>query len=149
MFRKSSYKTSDGKNPVYVEAGKKEAISRANGVYTFEEHIENIDKNVVEWVHELREFTVSIDSSVEEVPKKLYVAYKVAKNFVCLQTSKNKITLFLKLNPKTISPMPENARDVTEIGHYGTGNLEYVIMSQADLDEAKKFIRMAFYEVCC
>ena len=147
VFRKISYKNSEGKNPIYVGAGKKAAVSHRNEVYTFDEHLENINKDVIDWVQEIREFTVSIDSSVEEVPKKFYVAYKVAKNFMCLQTSKNKITLFLKLDSKIISPMPVNARDVTNIGHYGTGNFEYVIRSTDDLEEAKRFIRLAFEEV--
>lgn len=152
VFRKSSYsngtnKNGEGKNPISVEAGKKAAISRATGVYTVDEHLENMDKDVIEWVQDLREYILSIDSSIEEVPKKFYVAYKVAQNFVCLQTGKNKVTLFLKLNPKNFSPLPENARDVSEIGHYGTGNFEYIVRSDSDLDEAKKFIRQAFDEV--
>ncbi len=153
IFRKSSfsngasYKTGEGKNPVSVEAGKKAAISRATGVYTFEEHIENLDKEVVEWVHDLREYILSIDPAIEEAPKKFYVAYKVAQNFACLQTGKNKVTLFLKLKPKDFLPLPENARDVSNIGHYGTGNFEYIIRSDSDLEEAKKFIRQAFDEV--
>ncbi|MBK9038026.1 MAG: hypothetical protein IPL83_02505 [Bdellovibrionales bacterium] len=147
VFRKSSFSNGEGKNPVSVEAGKKAAISRANGIYTFEEHIENLDKEVVEWVHDLREYILSIDAAIEEAPKKFYVAYKTAQNFTCLQTGKNKVTLFLKLNPKDFSPMPENARDVSEIGHYGTGNFEYIIRSETDLEEAKKFIRQAFDEV--
>lgn len=152
VFRKSSfsngaYKNGEGKNPIYVEAGKKAAVSRATGVYTFDEHIEDLDSEVVEWIHELREYIMSIDSSIEEVPKKFYVAYKVAQNFACLQTGKNKVTLFLKLNPKEFVPLPENVRDVTDIGHYGTGNFEYVIRSNDDLEEAKKFIRRAFDEV--
>ena len=106
-----------------------------------------LDAGVAEWVHDLREYILSIDSSIEEVPKKFYVAYKVAQNFVCLQTEKNKVTLFLKLNPKNFSPLPENARDVSEIGHDGTGNSEYSVRSESDLLEAKNLIRQAFDEV--
>lgn len=151
VFRKSSYSrstiNSDGKNPVYVEAGRKAATTRANGVYTFEEHIEDVTDSVKDWVHELREYIMSIDDSVEEVPKKFYVAYKVAQNFVCMQTYKNKVTLFLKLNPRDFDKLPENARDVSNIGHYGTGNFELVINSSADLEDAKKFVKQAFDEV--
>ncbi len=43
--------------------------------------------------------------------------------------------------------MPDNARDVTEIGHYGTGKFEYVVKRQEDLEEAKKYIHMAFERI--
>jgi predicted transport protein len=37
-----------------------------------------------------------------------------------------------------------NARDVTSIGHWGTGNLEVPLTSQADLDAVKPFINAAY-----
>ena len=40
--------------------------------------------------------------------------------------------------------MLPNARDVTSIGHWGTGNLEVPITSKADLDAVKPFIHVAY-----
>lgn len=150
IFRKSVFasgKSASGKSQVYVEAGKKAAISRATGVYTVEEHLEVLDKALIELANELRDYSMSLDDSVEENPKKFYVAYKTAQNFLCLQTGKNKITLFLKLDPKTFKTLPENARDVSRIGHYGTGNFELVIDSEDQLEQAKILIKQAFDEV--
>lgn len=36
------------------------------------------------------------------------------------------------------------ARDVTHIGHWGTGNLELTLSTLADLDAAKPFIAEAY-----
>lgn len=149
VFRKSGYSTikaSDGKSTNYSEAAKKAAITRATGEYTFEEHVDGIDPSVKDWAQQIQEFAMGIDESVEEVPKKFYVAYKVAKHFVCMQTQKNKIILHLKLDPKDFKKLPENARDVSNIGHYGTGDFEYLVRSEADLEEAKILIKKAYDE---
>lgn len=149
VFRKSGYSasnTSGGKSANYSDAAKKAAITRATGEYTFEEHIERVDPSVKDWAQQIQDFAMGIGESVEEVPKKFYVAYKVAKHFVCMQTQKNKIILYLKLDPKEFKILPENARDVSNIGHYGTGDFEYVVKSESDLQEAKSLIKKAYDE---
>jgi len=135
------------KNPVMVEAGKKAAATRMQGTYTFEEHIENKPTEIQKVVEEIRQFILDLDESVEESPKKFYVAYKLAKNFVCMEVHHKKITLFLKLDPAEISPFPVNARDVSNIGHYGTGDLEFMIHSRNDVDLAKQFIKASYEAV--
>jgi len=121
VFKKSGFSNTDstncGKNPIYVAAGKKGADTRATGTYMFEEHLDYSNDEMKQVIHDLRDFILGLDDSVVEVPKKFYVAYKTTQNFVCMQTARNKITLFLKLNPKEINPMPANGRDMTDIGH--------------------------------
>ena len=105
VFRKSTSLTgaistdSNGKNPVMVAAGKKGAITRATGSYTFQEHIEKADGQLKNIVQSLQDFIIEIDDSIEETPKKYYVAYKITQNFVCMEVQRNKIVLFLKINP--------------------------------------------------
>ena len=131
------------KNPVMVEAGKKAAITRVTGVYTKEEHNQKIEEKKKELLIEIEDYISSIDESIEEVPKKFYIAYKVTQNFVCLEVQKSRIVLYLKLKPSEIE-IPENGRDVTNIGHYGTGNLEIEIKTADDFDIAKEYIQQAF-----
>jgi predicted transport protein len=57
----------------------------------------------------LQEYILSLDDSIEEAPKKFYIAYKIAKNFVCMEAQKKKVILYLKLNPDEVE-IPENGR---------------------------------------
>jgi len=132
-----------GKNPIMVEAGKKAAQTRLTGSYNFEQHLNCGDDNIKNILLDLRDFILSIDESIEESPKKFYIAYKVSQNFVCVEVKKNKLTLFLKINPKEIK-LPQNGRDVSEIGHYGTGDFELNISSKEDFEESKEYIKRAF-----
>ena len=64
-------------------------------------------------------------------------------HFVCVEVKKNKLTLFLKINPKE-TKLPQNGRDVSEIGHYGTGDFELNISSKEEFEESKEYIKRAF-----
>jgi len=116
-----------GKNPVMVEAGRKAAITRKTGVYSIEQHLEILNENFKKLFDDVRGYIIGLDSAIEETPKKHYISYKTSQNFVCIETRKNKLTLFLKLNPDEIKPFPKQCRDVRNIGHYGTGDLEVTI----------------------
>jgi len=137
----------NGKNPVMVAAGKKAAETRRTGSYTLEQHTEGLDESIGSLVADLREFILGLDDSVEEAPKKQYVAYKLTKNFACLEIQKRKILVFLKLDPSEVSAMPANARDVREIGHFGTGDFELTVSEPGHLEEAFRLIRLSFEKV--
>lgn len=137
----------NGKNPVMVAAGKKAAVTRATASYSFEQHLENKVQKVKEIALAVQEFVMSLDPAIEETPKKLYVAYKIAQNILCMEVHKAKVYLYLKLNPKQIENLPTFARDVTNIGHFGTGDLELTLLSMANFEEAKPFIEIAYQKV--
>lgn len=110
------------KNPIMVEAGKKAALTRATATYTFDERLDGKSDDILELTAVVREFILGIDESIEEVPKKFYVAYKVSQNIACLEVKGRNLKLFLKLKPSDIPADTKNYRNVSSIGHYGTGN---------------------------
>ena len=126
-----------------VEAGKKAVLTRLTGSYTFEEHHDCGDDTIKNILMDLRDFILSIDEAIEESPKKFYIAYKISQSFVCVEVKRNKLILFLKINPEDIN-IPGNGRDVTDIGHYGTGNFESTISNRQHFEEAKEYIKQAF-----
>jgi predicted transport protein len=151
IFRKSTALMSPesetkNKNPAMVEAGKKAALTRLTGSYTFDEHLDNCEEKIKDLLKDLRDYILSIDEAVEEAPKKFYVAYKVSQNFVCVEAKKGKIILFLKINPKEIQ-IPKNGRDVTNVGHYGTGDFEITITNSDDLEKSKEYIKNAYENI--
>jgi predicted transport protein len=136
-----------GKNPVMVAAGKKAAETRKNASYTIEEHLNKINPNLIDLLNEVRDYIVSLDSTIEETPKKYYIAYKTTQNFVCIETQKKKLVLFLKLNTDEIDSLPKQARDVRNIGHFGTGDLELTIKTLSDFEETKDLINLSLKNI--
>lgn len=151
VFRKSytPFASADagGKSPVMVAAGKKAAITRATGSYTFDEHLEGKPKKFQELALGVQEFVLGLDPAMTEAPKKMYVAYKISQNIACMLLAKSYVALYLKVNPGELSDLPTIARDVRKIGHYGTGDLEVTLKTEEDLEAAKPFIRMAYEKV--
>jgi predicted transport protein len=135
------------KDPVMVAAGKKAAVTRATASYTVDERFEGKPKHVRELAQKVREFITGLDTAIEEVPKKSYIAYKISQNIACLWIGNKEIAIYLKLDPKEITPPLPIVRDVSEIGHVGTGDTEVSIESEADLEAAKPLIEKAYRQV--
>lgn len=137
----------EGKNPIMVEAGKKAALTRKTATHTMAEHLEILDDNFVKLFNEVRDYITGLDSSIEETPKQEYISYKTSQNFVCIGTHKNKLTLFLKIDPDEVKPLPKQCRDVRNIGHFGTGDLEIIIKSLEDFEETKYLINVSLKNI--
>lgn len=111
--------------------------------YSFEPHLSNTSPAISELVQELREFILNLDDSITETPKKMYIAYKLSKNLVCIEVQKNACLVFV--NQKDPSAVEnEYVRDVSNIGHYGTGNTQIRVTSREQLETTFALITDAY-----
>jgi predicted transport protein len=130
-----------------VAAGKKAAITRRAGSYTFEALLKDKPGKIGNLAIQAQEYILAMDPGITENPKKFYIAYKVSQNIACMEIQQKKVILYLKLDPKSLQKLPPIARDVSKIGHFGTGDLEVIIADQKDFEVAKPFIDMAYKRV--
>jgi predicted transport protein len=96
-----------------------------------------------------RSFILAQGDDIIEKPLKLYVAYRRLKNFVCMSLISKQdphVFLTLKLDPTTVELEKGFARDVTNIGHWGTGDLEVVLRKPGDFEKVKPLIERAYQE---
>ena len=96
-----------------------------------------------------RSFILAQGDDIIEKPLKLYVAFRRLKNFVCMSLISKQdphVFLTLKLDPETVDLEKGFSRDVSNIGHWGTGDLEIVLRSPADFIKAKALIERAYQE---
>ena len=130
-----------------ADAGSETATTRPTPTYDLKQHEKRATPETAALFSTLRERVLGLDTDIDEVPKKLYVAYRVAQNFLCVDVQKKQLLLFLKLDPASVVPFPENARDVRDIGHYGTGDLELKIRNLADVEAALPLIARALSNI--
>jgi predicted transport protein len=135
------------KNPVMVAAGKKAAITRATASYRVDQHLEGKPERVQELAQKTREFITGLDTAIEEIPKKYYIAYKISQNIACLWVGHKEIAIYLKLDPKEIKPALDIVRDVSNLNHVGTGDTEVSIASEDEFERAKPLIEKAYRQV--
>lgn len=93
------------------------------------------------------EYCENLGDGVIRKELKLYTAYKRIKNFIsiCIDPQKDaRVVLWLKVAPKTVTLEKNFTRDVTNIGHWGTGDLEVLIRTPEDIEKAKPLIQLSF-----
>lgn len=95
---------------------------------------------------ELEHYILNLGDDVQKKELKHYYAYSRLKNFVCLQIHPRgeKIILYLKIKYAEIENKYESMRDVTNIGHYGTGDTEVTIDSSEDVEIVKSLIEKSY-----
>lgn len=97
----------------------------------------------------IRAYILAQGDDILEKQLKLYMAYRRLKNFVCMTLISREdphVRLWLKLDPGSVELEKGFTRDVTEVGHWGTGDLEVVLRRQADFEKAKGLIERAYQE---
>lgn len=122
----------------------KTEVKVSGGDRTFAEWMGMLPASLCELLASLEDYIVSLGDDVQRKELKLYVAFKRLKNFATVVPQKNRLLLYLHLNPDQVSPLPEIGRDVRQHGHWGTGDLELSMISAHDLDMVKPLILMAY-----
>lgn len=94
----------------------------------------------------LRSFLLALGDDVQEKQLKYYVAFRRIKNFACAEVhpQSGDLLIYTKVDPATLRLEEGFTRDVSRIGHYGTGDLELRIRNAPDLERAKDFLLQAY-----
>jgi len=66
------------------------SMSREMRTNSVDDHLTKVNKTLIELFYYLQEKIVNLDSSIEEAPKKNYIAYKLSQNFACIEIHKIK-----------------------------------------------------------
>ncbi len=128
-----------------TEAGMTPALAmRSGGDRPYSEWLTLLPPAQSELLASLENYLLSLGDDVQRKELKLYAAFKRLKNFATVVLQKNKLLLFLHINPATLAALPANARDVRTIGHWGTGDLELSLTEIRDLDAVKPLIQQAY-----
>jgi predicted transport protein len=88
-----------------------------------------------------------LGDEVQRKELKLYTAFKRIKNFASVLVKSQKderLHLYLKVDPSTIQLEEGFTYDVTNKGHWGTGNLQVMVRTLSDLDKAKALIELSY-----
>ncbi|OJE17681.1 DUF91 domain-containing protein [Bacillus thuringiensis] len=115
-------------------------------VKTVSDYLEQSNRQLIDRFEALKLYMLALGDDVQVKILKHYIAFKRIKNFACLEVhpQSNKILLYLKVDPKHVELQSGFTRDVSNIGHYGTGDLEIIITSDEDIEKAKHFINMSY-----
>jgi predicted transport protein len=126
---------------VQETSGEEEGRSSGTGAAykTVAETLAELQGPLRDLYEELRAFLLALGDDVQEKTLKYYVAFKRIKNFVSVEVhpAKGCLTAFVKVDPDTEELQAGFTRDVRNVGHWGTGDLEIMLRSREDLERAR------------
>jgi hypothetical protein len=111
-------------------------------------HLKGKPQEVVELFRIIDKFCRELDpTTVQRKYLAKYVRYTRGKNiFCCVHLQKSRLRIWLKLNYSNLESPPEYVRDVSNIGHWGVGDIELAIDNFERFQGAKILIQKSFEE---
>lgn len=129
-----------------VDNGKK--VTKVNyDSYSIENQLEEKSEKVKDLFKELQERILAFDSEgmIEELARKMYIAYRTNKNFVYLNFRSDKILLDVALTIDEVTSVDKSKiRDMRGTGHHGAGFTRYELSSIDELDEATALVKESY-----
>jgi predicted transport protein len=130
-----------GVSPVAVEGDSDPYMSQRIGY-----RISQADRSLRDLFEAVRQFLIGLGDDVQVKELKYYIAFRRIKNFVCLELypQARVVTAYLKIDPKTVEVEEGFSRDVTNVGHFGTGNLALSLRNMDDFARAQPLFRKSY-----
>lgn len=113
---------------------------------TVSDYLKQADQELTDRFEAVSEFLTNLGDDVQIKTLKNYFAFKRIKNFACVEvhTRTRNLLVYVKVNPDSIDLEEGFTRDVRQIGHFGTGDLEITIRSMTDFEKAKLLFERSY-----
>lgn len=119
-----------------------EKVTKEIKVYTEQEHLENVSDETKELYERVKAAIINLDN-IDVKPKKQYIAFVAASNFVDIYIKRNGIKMWLNVPKGKLSDPKKIARDVSNIGHWGNGDYELQFDTDEDLEYILSLIKQS------
>lgn len=117
--------------------------AKATTVYTLDDH-PALAGPIRTLFDELRRRVQNLDAGVHEEVRKQYIAYKLESNFLEVVPLASELKLYLDIGKDELDDPHNLARDVTAVGHRGTGSVEVRLKTTEQLEDVMALIRQSF-----
>jgi predicted transport protein len=111
-------------------------------VYTEDQHLVDASPEIAELYEKFRNAILNLADSIELVPQKHYITFKKDRsNIACLEFQKKRIKIWIGAKAGKLDDPKGLAIDVSSTGHYGTGDYELRVESDADLEYIMSLVK--------
>lgn len=130
--------------PANVLAGYRKQAN-ASATYDLSDHPQLADNTSMRVLFDaFRKEVFALDPGVTEEVLKLYIAFKAETNFVDVVPQKNRLRLALNMAFHELHDPRRLAKDVTNLGRWGNGDVEVSLSSIDELPYVMGLVRQAF-----
>ncbi|KPL82166.1 hypothetical protein SE15_13895 [Thermanaerothrix daxensis] len=114
--------------------------------YHVEDHLRDKPPEIVALFEQLRERILALDEEVAEKAVKHYVVYKHGRNFCEVWVQSRQLKIWLDIAPESLQDPFHLARDVRQVGHWGTGDVEVMLKSPDQLEAVFALITQSYQQ---
>ena len=136
-------------------AGKKTSIDRAKSqpdemeeeeIFTVSSHLQGKQQSVIDLFESLRNriFQLNSDDTLVEKATKNYIAFKHGKNVCEVWIQASKLKIWVDISPSDVKDPLKITRDVSKVGHWGTGAIEVTLEDETQIDRVMDVIEQAY-----
>jgi len=121
-----------------------EKIAKEVKVYTEEEHLERKSDDIHELYEIYKQAIFSLDNNIDIKPKKMEIGFtKEGKIFTDVCILKSSLKIWINLKRGFLDDPKELARDVSSVGHWGSGDYEIIVSDTKNLEYIMSLIKQA------
>lgn len=112
---KESIKTISGNNEIV------ETVSKEVRVYTEQDHLLKVDFETIELYEQVRERIIALTPNITSQPKKQTIDFRINNNIFCdIVLQSRGLKIYVNLKSGDLQDQKKVARDVSNVGHWGT-----------------------------
>jgi predicted transport protein len=115
-------------------------------IFTIESHLQGKQQAVIDLFETLRNhiFQLNSDETLTEKATKNYIAFRHGKNFCEVWIQSSKLKIWIDMSTNEVNDPFNITRDVSKVGHWGTGDLEVTLEDETQLDQVMDVIEQAY-----
>jgi len=115
-------------------------------IYTLEDHLNGKPEAIKQMFAQLQQGVLALAAQGEiiETPNKLYVSYRHGKNFCEVQVMTRALKLHLDISAQYLNDPERMSRDVSSVGHWGTGDIEVRITDPNEIEYVLNLIEQSY-----
>jgi len=151
LFLESIYATISQKILKKEKPTEVETITDGNDIveeiiYTLDDHLKGKSEDVKTLFDTLKEriFALNVDDDILEKPNKIYISYKHGKNFCEIRLQAKELKIWLDIPYGDLDDPKKLGRDVSKIGHYGTGEVETKLGNLSEISDVMYLIEQSY-----
>jgi predicted transport protein len=111
-------------------------------VYTEQDHLAAATDEMAELYEKFKNAILNLSDGIEVKPQKLYIAFKKeTDNIVCMELQKKRMKIWIGAKKGIVNDSRNLAIDVSNTGHWGTGDYELHVESDKDLEYIMSLIK--------
>ena len=140
-------KSQSAPNIKQVQAKEESSISKVVKeikVYTEEDHLFGKSEDVIELYEKFKAAILNMDSDIEIIPKKLYIAFRKGKNITDVHIQQKGLKIWINLHVGDLDDPKKLANDVSRKGHWGNGDYELTVNDTKNLEYIMSLIKQVF-----